>query len=90
MKNDLYRLQNHNIAKGALAIETNRTMLDTKLWHKIFGHISNEKLKQLKDLNLVKRLSLKEITNSHLCKGCVEGNNINKNSQMMEENEHLL
>jgi hypothetical protein len=45
----------------------------TKLWHKRLGHINNEKLKQLKDLNLVKGLSLKEITNSHLCKGFVEG-----------------
>jgi hypothetical protein len=37
-------------------------MLDTKLWHKRLRHINKENFKQLKDLNLVKGLSLKEIT----------------------------
>jgi hypothetical protein len=40
-------------------------MSNIELWHRRLGHINNEKLKQLKDLNLVKGLSL--------CKGCVEG-----------------
>jgi hypothetical protein len=63
LENDLYRLQNHHIVKRALAIETNRTMSNIELWHRELGHINNEKLKQLKDLNLVKGLSLNEITN---------------------------
>jgi hypothetical protein len=57
LENDLYRLQNHSIAKKALAIETNRTMLNTKLRHKRLKHVNKEKFKQLKDLNLVKGLS---------------------------------
>jgi hypothetical protein len=73
LENDLYRLKNHNIVKKTLAIETNRTMSNIKLWHRRLGHINNEKLKQLKDKNLVKGLSLNEITNCRLCKGCVEG-----------------
>jgi len=65
LENELYRLQNHNIVKKPLVIETNRTMSNIKLWHRRLGHIKNEKLKQLKDLNLVKGLSLNEITNCH-------------------------
>ncbi len=48
-------------------------MSNIELWHRRLGHINNEKLKQLKDLNLVKGLSFNETTNCRLCKGCVEG-----------------
>jgi hypothetical protein len=65
LENELYGLQNHNIVKKTLVIKTNRTMWNIKLWQRILGHIQNEKLKQLKDLNLVKGLSLNEITNCH-------------------------
>ncbi len=72
MEDDLYRLQNHSILKKALVIYTNGTILDIELWHRRIGHINNEKLKYLKNVNLVKRFSLKEETYIHLCKGYVE------------------
>lgn len=59
MENDLYRLQNHIIAKNIFVIETNGTRSNIELWHRRLGHITNEKLKQLKDLSLVKGFSLK-------------------------------
>jgi len=73
LENDLYRLQNHLTAKNRFVIKNNGTRSNIELWHRRLGHITNESLNQLKDLNLVKGFSLKEVTYTHLCKGCVEG-----------------